>query len=88
MIGLDLLHSNGHLSCRVLDELSLVEHQCTEVELAQLFQVAPQDGVVGDHNIGVGNLLAQIVSLLARLEYQHLEIGGELLGLPTPVVQY
>ena len=88
MIGLDLLHSNRHLSRRVLDELSLVEHQGAEVELAQLFQVPAEDGVVGDHDIGVGDLLAQIVSLLARLKHQHLKVRGKLLGLTTPVVQY
>ena len=88
VIGLDLLHSHRHLGRRVLDELSLVEHQGAEVELAQLFKVSTKDGIVGDHDVGVGDLLAQIVPLLARLEHQHLEVGGELLGLTAPVVQH
>jgi hypothetical protein len=55
------LHRLRDLRVRVLDELRLVEDQRAEVELAQLLQVAPQQRVVGDDDVVLRDLLAQVV---------------------------
>ena len=85
---LQLLHRLGHLRAGVLDELRLVQDDGAEGELLQLLQVAPQQGVVGDDEVVLRDLLAQVVARGAALQHQHLQVRREAVGLAPPVVQH
>ena len=88
VLGLQLLDRLGDLRAGVLDELRLVQNRRAEGELLQLLQVAPQQGVVGDDQIVLRNLLAQVVPRGAAFEHQHLEVGREPVRFAPPVVQH
>ena len=88
LVGLDLLHGLRDLRVRVLDELRFVEHHDAKSELVQLLLVAPQQGVVGDDDVVLGDLLAQVVARGTALEHEHLEVRRETLRLAPPVVQH
>ena len=45
-----------------------------EGELLQLLQVAPQQGVVGDDDVVLRDLLAQVVPRGAAFQHQHLQV--------------
>ena len=61
MFSLELLDGLRDLRGRVLDELGLVEHERTELKLLQCFEIPAEDRVVGDDDVVLGNLFAQVV---------------------------
>jgi hypothetical protein len=46
-----------------------------KVELLQLLQIAPEQRVVGDDDVVLRDLLAQVVPRGAAFEHEHLEVG-------------
>lgn len=87
VFGLELFDRLGDLGAGVFDELCLVEDEGTEAEFAQGFQVAAQEGVIGDDEVVLGDLTAQVVAFGAAFEHEHGEVGCEPLGFPAPVVE-
>ena len=60
----------------VLDELRLVENHDPELELLQGLEVTAEQGVVGDDEVVLGDLFAQVVPGGAAFEDEHLEAGA------------
>jgi hypothetical protein len=71
VLGLELLDALGDLGARVLDELRLVQDERLELELLEFLEVAAQQGVVGDDDVEVGDLLAQVVAEIAAFQHEH-----------------
>ena len=88
LLGFQLLDRLGHLRARVLDELRFVEDDRAEGEFLQSFQVAPQQGVVGDDHVVLRNLFAQVVPRRAAFQHQHFQMRREAVGFAPPVVQH
>ncbi len=88
VLALQLLHRLRDLRAGILDELRLVENDGAEGELVKLLQVAAEQRVVGDDDVVLRNLLAQIVPRRAAFQHEHLHAGREALRLAPPVVQH
>ena len=88
MVGFQLFDRLRDLRARVLDELGFVENHGPEGEFLEFLQVAPQQGVIGDDQVVLRNLFAQIVARGAAFEHQHLQPGREAVGFAPPVVQH
>ncbi len=54
----------------------------------QFLEVAPEQGVVGHHDIVLRDLLARDVPRRAAFHHQHFEMGCETVGLAPPIVQH
>ena len=87
LVGLELFDGLGDLRGRVLDELRFVENGGAEGELLQFLEVAAEEGVVGDDDVVLRDLFAQVVTGGAALQDEHLHVRREALGFATPVVQ-
>ena len=77
VLGLQLLDRLRDLRAGVLDELRLVQNHRAEGELLQLLQVAPQQRVIGDDDVVLRNLLAQVVPRRAAFQHEHLQVRRE-----------
>ena len=76
------------LRARIFDELRLVQDHRAEGKLVKFLQVAPEQRVVGDDDVVLRDLLAQIVPRRAAFEHEHLHARSEPLGFAPPVVQH
>ena len=74
----------GRLRAVVLDVVRFVEDHQVIIVLAQLFLVARQQRVGGQHQVGAVDLVEQLEPLLA-LQQQHAQARGEARGLVLPV---
>ena len=74
VLALQLLHRLRDLRAGILDELRLVQNHGAEGELLQLLQVAPEQRVIGDDQIVLRNLFAQIVPGRAAFQHEHLQV--------------
>ena len=88
LLGLQLLDRLRDLRAGVFDELRFVENHRAEREFLQLFQVAPQQRVIGDDEIVLRNLFAQVMPRRAAFQHQHFQMRREPFGFAPPVVQH
>ena len=83
--GLDLLRGDGVLRGAVLDVLGFVEDCRRPLELLELLNVAAQEGVGGDDEIGVLHVVPLLVPLRAA-EDKNAQGGNEATSLVRPVL--
>ena len=74
---LQLLDRLRDLRAGILDELRLVENHRAERKFLQLLQIAPQQRVIGDDDIVLRNLFAQIVPRRAAFQHEHFQMRRE-----------
>ena len=87
VLGLELLHRLRDLCSGIFDELRFVQYERAESELLQLFEVTPQQGIIGHNEIVLRDLLAQIVPRCAAFEHEHLLVRRKTARLALPIVQ-
>ena len=73
----------GELGGGVLDRLRLVEHHHPVLVLEQQVLVAQQQGVAGEHDVVVLDLVEQLAPLIA-VQDEHGKVGRELARLVAP----
>ncbi len=83
-----LLHRLGDLRAGVFDELRFVENNGVEFIALQVLEVAPEQRVVGDDDVEVGDLLAHLVARRAAFKHEHGHIRREFFHLAFPVVHH
>ena len=88
LIGSKLFHRLRHLRGRVLDELRLVEDDGAELEFLQRFKIAAEQGVVGDDQVVLRNLLPQIVPRRSAFQHEASQARREPVRFTTPVMQH
>ena len=77
LVGAKLFDRLGDLRGGVFNELSLVEDDGAELEFLKRCQIAPEQGVIGDNEIVLGNLFAQIVARGPAFQHEHFEVRRE-----------
>jgi hypothetical protein len=84
VLRLEGAHHLGGLAGGILDGLGFVEDQGVVFVGGQLLPVAPQEWVSGEADV-VRRDLREGLGAARTPQAEHLEIGGEALGLPLPV---
>src|SRR3954470_6159830 len=64
--------------------LSFVEHSSGELECPEVVDVATQERIAGDDNVGVGDLLEKRGAVSA-FEHERFELGRKLLRFALPI---
>ena len=75
----------GDLAIGVLNVVGLVEDDGSKLERAVFFEVAAQEGVAGNDEVGLADAGEERRAVRA-VDGQGLEVGRELSGLAPPVV--
>lgn len=84
-VGLDLFGGFGVTGGVILDVLGLVEDDGGEVVLVVVVDVAAQEGIGGEDEVGGLNLIPEGMALGAA-EGKGFELGGEAVGFLDPVL--
>lgn len=87
VVSTELFDRLGDLGGRVFDELRFVEDDGTELEFLKGGQVAAEQGIIGDDEIVLGNLLAEVMAGGAAFEDEDFQMGSKPVGFAPPVME-
>jgi hypothetical protein len=85
--GAKLFDGEGDLGAGIFNELGFVQNNGLEGEFLQGGEVAAEQGVIGDDDIVLGNLFAEVMPGGAAFEHENFEMRGEAIGFAPPIVK-